>query len=191
MNDPKDLIDGLFNSMIGDEPKADQPETAECHNCADTFLAGTANEDGWCEECVTAWCEAYSGVAGAPDTVGAPILKAVAPDMRYGTAEDEVARDEKANRAAMEKLLAAAPLSAADPAPPEPTTFSQGDEFEVPMVTPASIAIEHLEDLADCHEARFDELERKSEKLLQRVDALEGRIASLLSAFADAIHTAR
>ena len=29
----------------------ESPETAECPACADTFLAGTANEDGWCEEC--------------------------------------------------------------------------------------------------------------------------------------------
>ena len=83
MNDPKALIDGLFNSMIGDEPEAAQPETADglaevhttCPVCSEVFLAGTANEDGWCEDCEGNWPPEHQEPS---DTVGAPILKTVA-----------------------------------------------------------------------------------------------------------------
>ena len=59
----------------------ESPETAECPACADTFLAGTANEDGWCEECdsarhhralpakVTAFSEAAAPAGRAADSV--------------------------------------------------------------------------------------------------------------------------
>ena len=218
MNDPKELIDGLFNSMIGDEPEADQPETAECHNCADTFLAETASEDGWCEECVEALADSYS------DTVGAPIIRTVAEmddvagclvdsdQYRAFAAEfpelaekSRLARQEVSDwneRRAKEAVAFQVGGSKHDPNPlavpdfqveaykvasedpPEPMTYSQGDEPEFPSRPPASAAVEHLEDLVD-------NLEAQSRELTQRVEALESRLDSLINGFADATHSLR
>jgi uncharacterized coiled-coil protein SlyX len=113
MSDAKKLIDGLFTSMFGDErddqaencyppnvcsppnlckghsgvvarePEADQLETAECPACEEVFLAGTASERGWCEDCET---PIYPERQEPSDTVGAPILNA---SPRYYNQGDE------------------------------------------------------------------------------------------------------
>ena len=38
---------------MSEQTTEESPDTAECPVCADTFLAGTASEDGWCEECAS------------------------------------------------------------------------------------------------------------------------------------------
>jgi hypothetical protein len=206
MNDPKDLIDGLFNSMTGGEPEAYQPETTKGPVCSEVFLAGTANEDGWCEDCEGNWPPEHQEPS---DTVGAPILKTVAPDMRHGTAEAEVARDAEANRAAMDRLAVSGVVRDLHRCPGCGSVFlgtdvsdrgwcvecEEGDEPLVPEGEDEGAAWADLDMAADAadvrarltqaNETKFDALERKTEKLLHRIHDLESRMESVLSAFAD------
>ena len=91
--------DGISEAAGGDIAVKRGWAVQTCLRCDDAVRDADVNEDGWCEDCVSLDMSDAERVALVD--VG---LDDVAPDTRYGTAEDEVARDEEANRAATRAL---------------------------------------------------------------------------------------